>query len=66
MSKSVLLGQVPLVQGIRESGDKGKPALLQEDVLLSDPFLNVAKNTLRQVGIRNETLGPTKIIQVKQ
>jgi len=65
MSKSVLLGQVPLVQGIRESGDKGKPALLQEDTLLSDPFLNVAKNTLRQVGIRNETLEPTKIIQVK-
>ena len=65
MSKSVLLGQVPLVQGIRESGDKGKPALLQDDPLLSDPFLNVAKNTLRQVGIRNETLGPTKIIQVK-
>jgi len=66
MSKSVLLGQVPLVQGIRESGDKGKPALLQDDALLSAPFLNVAKNTLRQVGIRNETLGPTKIIQVKQ
>ena len=65
MSQTVLLGQVPLVQGIRESGDSGKPALLQEDALLSDPFINIAKNALREVGIRNETLEPTKIIQVK-
>jgi len=65
MSKSVLLGQVPLVQGIREAGDSGKPALLQEDSILSEPFVKVAENTLRQVGIRNETMDPTKIIQVK-
>jgi len=65
MSKTVLLGQVPLVQGIREAGDNGKPALLHDDALLSAPFMKVAENTLRQVGIRNETLGPTKIIQVK-
>ncbi len=65
MSKSVLLGQIPLVQGIREAGDSGKPALLQEDSILSAPFVKVAENTLRQVGIRNETMDPTKIIQVK-
>lgn len=65
MSNSVLLGQIPLVQGIREAGDSGKPALLQTDSLLSDPFLKIAENTLRQVAIRNETLEPTKIIQVK-
>jgi len=65
MSKSVLLGQIPLVQGIREAGDDGKPALLQEDTLLSSPFVKVAENTIREIAIRNETLAPTKIIQVK-
>ena len=29
MSESMLLGQVPLVQGIRESGDEGKPVVTQ-------------------------------------
>ena len=65
MSNSVLLGQVPLVQGIREAGDNGLPPLLQEDPILTEPFMKIAENTLRQVGIRNEMLEPTKIIQVK-
>ena len=65
LGKSVLLGQIPLVQGIRESGDSGKPALLQADTILSEPFMKVAENTIRQVAIRNEMLEPTKIIQVK-
>jgi len=65
MSKSVLLGQIPLVQGIREAGDNGKPALLQEDSLLSEPFVKVAENTIRETAIRNESFAPTKIIQVK-
>ena len=65
MSQSVLLGQVPLIQGIREAGDGGTPALLQADEQLHGPFVNVAENTLRQVGIRNELLEPTQIIQVK-
>ena len=65
MSNSVLLGQIPLVQGIREAGDNGKPALLEEDALLSEPFVKVAENTIREIAIRNETLAPTKVIQVK-
>ena len=50
-SKSVLLGQIPIVQSIREGGDSGKPAILQNDGIVSEAFLNVAKNTLRQIGI---------------
>ena len=66
LSKSVLLGQVPLVQGIRESGDGGKPALLEENHPAAPYFEGIAKNTLRQIAIRNEMLGPTKIVQVNQ
>ncbi len=65
MSKSVLLGQIPLVQGIRESGDAGKPALLVEGHPAARYFDEMAKNTLRQVAIGNEMLGPTKKVNVK-
>ncbi len=65
MSKSVLLGQVPIVQGIREGGDSGQPAILDEHSLTKEALLNVAKNTLRQVAIRNEMLGPTRVVNVQ-
>ncbi len=63
-SNSVLLGQIPLVQGIREGGDDGHPAVLQADGAVSEAFLNVAKNTLRQVAVRNEMIEPTKMVQM--
>ncbi|HLP94490.1 MAG TPA: Mrp/NBP35 family ATP-binding protein [Saprospiraceae bacterium] len=49
-SRSVLLGQIPLVQSVREGGDEGHPAILQENRMVSDAFMTVAKNVLRQVG----------------
>jgi ATP-binding protein involved in chromosome partitioning len=61
-SESVLLGQIPLVQSIREGGDTGYPMVLDNGSLVSEAFLNVSKNTLRQVGIRNEMIAPTKIV----
>jgi ATP-binding protein involved in chromosome partitioning len=64
-SHSVLLGQVPLVQGIREGGDNGKPAVLHDNGgIMTEAFLEVARNTLRQVAVRNEMLEPTKIVQM--
>lgn len=63
-SNSVLLGQVPLVQSIREGGDEGRPAVLQSDRPVSSAFLEVAKNTLRQVAVRNETMEPTRVVQM--
>jgi ATP-binding protein involved in chromosome partitioning len=50
-SNSVLLGQIPIVQSIREGGDTGKPAILQQEGVVAASFLEVAKNTLRQVGV---------------
>ena len=66
MSNSVLLGQVPLVQGIREAGDAGKPAVAQDEALSKEAFLEVARNTARQIVVRNETLGPTRIVKVDE
>ena len=64
-SHSVLLGQIPLVQSIREGGDEGHPAVMQNEGIVSEAFLEVAKNTLRQVAVRNEMLAPTKIVAMQ-
>jgi len=66
-SQSVLLGQLPLVQGIREAGDSGKPAILaKENNPAREPLLEMSKNVARQVALRNETLDPTRIVQIKE
>lgn len=66
LSNSMVLGQIPLVQGIRESGDGGLPAVLGDgDAQVKAAFMNVAQNTLRQVALRNEFMEPTKVIQIK-
>jgi ATP-binding protein involved in chromosome partitioning len=65
LSNSMLLGQIPLVQGVREGGDKGSPIILQKDNPTADAFRKVAENTIRQVAVRNEVLGPTKIVKMQ-
>lgn len=48
-----LLGQIPLVQSIREGGDVGHPASLQTSGPLPDLFIRLAGNVAQQVAIRN-------------
>lgn len=48
-----LLGQIPLVQSIREAGDSGRPAGLQENTPIGNAFLELAKNVAQQVAIQN-------------
>ncbi len=54
-AQTMLLGQVPIVQSIREGGDNGKPAVLSEDEKIShDAWMKVAKNVARQVALVHE------------
>jgi ATP-binding protein involved in chromosome partitioning len=62
-NKVPFLGEVPLIQGIRESGDNGYPAALKEGPM-AEAFLEIAENFARQVAIRNANLDPTKIVNV--
>jgi len=48
-----LLGQVPLVQSIREGGDQGVPAMLDDDQLITKAFDEIASNVARAVAVRN-------------
>lgn len=59
-----LLGQIPLVQGIRESGDNGRPIALNENSPVSDAFRELAERTAQQIAIRNLTMQPTKPVQI--
>jgi ATP-binding protein involved in chromosome partitioning len=65
MSESMLLGQIPLIMGIRESGDLGKPIVLHNEPMTKRAFMNVAENTARQIAIRNEYLAPTQKVRLE-
>lgn len=58
-----LLGEIPLVQSIRESGDKGYPAALKDD-RLGEAFKSLAENLASQIAIRNATKEKTKIVEI--
>ncbi len=66
MSNSMLLGQVPLVQGVREGGDRGKPIITDPNAIVAQSFLKVAENAARQVAIRNEMMDPTQVVKMQQ
>jgi ATP-binding protein involved in chromosome partitioning len=59
-----LLGQIPLVQGIRESGDSGLPAALKEGPA-ADAFHELAQTLARQIAIRNATFTSTQKVEIK-
>jgi len=48
-----LLGQIPLVQSIREAGDAGRPAVLQETTPQALAFREMAQNIAQQIAILN-------------
>ena len=58
-----VLGEIPLVQGIREGGDNGKPVVL-EDSLLAHIYTDIAQNMINNLMIRNEKLSPTEAVKI--
>ncbi|MDG1063001.1 MAG: Mrp/NBP35 family ATP-binding protein [Flavobacteriaceae bacterium] len=58
------LGEIPLVQSIRESGDVGRPAALQSGTPVSEAFVQVTRNVVEQTVRRNDHLPPTEAIKI--
>ena len=58
------LGEVPIIQSVREAADFGRPAAMQENTISEDIFKNVAKNMLSQLLIRNKELPETEIVKI--
>ena len=63
-SNTVLLGQIPLIQGIREGGDAGVPAVLDQDHASQPYFKEMVNNFIQQVAIRNEKMKPTETVKI--
>jgi ATP-binding protein involved in chromosome partitioning len=54
-----LLGEIPIVQSIREAGDAGRPAVLQNDTTQARAFMEMTENAAREIAIRNASLATT-------
>lgn len=59
-----LLGQVPLVQSIREGGDSGLPAVMKPGIT-ADAFAEVTRAMARQIAIRNANFEQTQRVAIK-
>lgn len=58
------LGEIPIVQSIREGGDKGLPAILGDEPVSKAAFTELAKRIAQNIAIRNANLEPTKVVQM--
>lgn len=58
------LGEVPLVQSIREAGDVGRPAALQSATPIEEAFEAITRNVVEETVRRNENLPPTEAIKI--
>jgi ATP-binding protein involved in chromosome partitioning len=62
--KVPFLGEIPLVQSIREAGDVGHPAALQTATPLEQAFEKITRNVVQEVVRRNDDLPPTEAIKI--
>ncbi|GAA4387167.1 Mrp/NBP35 family ATP-binding protein [Hymenobacter koreensis] len=60
-----LLGQIPLVQSIRENGDEGIPAIMHPGTPAAELFGQLAEEVARQVSIRNAVAPRTQVVEMK-
>jgi ATP-binding protein involved in chromosome partitioning len=58
------LGQIPLVQSIREGGDEGVPAMISGEDVTKLAFMGFASTAARSIAMRNANVAPTKIVEV--
>ena len=59
------LGEIPLIKSIREAGDIGRPASLQDGSIIKNVFNEISKKMISELLIRNEKLPVTEVIKIK-
>lgn len=60
-----LLGQIPIVQAVCESGDSGRPVTIDSESPVGRAFADLAANVMAATDKRNRTLPPTKPVGVR-
>lgn len=58
------LGEIPLVQSIREGGDEGIPVMIGNDDISKKAFLEFAGNAVRSISMRNANMEATKVVEM--
>ena len=58
------LGEIPLIQSIREAGDFGRPAAMQTATIVQESFNKITQNIAQEVVRRNSDLPPTDAIKI--
>jgi ATP-binding protein involved in chromosome partitioning len=58
------LGQIPIVESIREGGDNGVPAMAGVDAITKKAFMDFTANAVRSISMRNANLEPTEIVEM--
>lgn len=60
-----LLGQIPIVQEIREAGDEGRPIMMDDNhLLVNNAFMDTAQKLIEKVAIRNASLPKTETVKI--
>lgn len=58
------LGEIPIVQSIREGGDKGVPAVVDDEPVAKNAFITLAKKVAQNIAMRNANMAPTKVVEM--
>ncbi len=59
-----LLGQIPIVQSICESGDSGSPVAIADNTVTAEAFRQLALSVVAETDRRNDQLPPTSIVEI--
>lgn len=58
------LGQIPMVQSIREGGDAGIPIMASDEEITKKAFMDFAGNAARGIAMRNANIAPTQVVEM--
>ena len=58
------LGEIPLVQSVREASDAGRPAVLQNDTPIAKAYLELAEKMVVQANARKQNMDATEIVKI--
>ena len=62
--KVAFLGEIPLIQSIREASDFGHPASLQKESKISLTFNEITKNLITELVKRNKNMPPSEVVKI--
>lgn len=58
------LGEIPLIQSIREGGDEGVPVMISDDPVSRKAFMEFSDNAVRGIAMRNAQLPATEVTEI--